>query len=76
MKIPQLIYSLILLIQGPCAGCPAGNPCAPCCSDPMPCGGGPPPGPGFPIDNYIIFLFVAALIYGVYIIKKRQSEFY
>lgn len=49
MKVTLIIYSLIFFIQGPCAGCPSGNPCAGCC----PSCGGPPPSPGFPIDNYI-----------------------
>ena len=73
MNIAPIIFSLILFIQGPCGGCSGGpGPCAPCCA--TGCGGGPPPGPGFPIDNYIIFLFLAALVYGIYIIKKRQSK--
>ena len=37
----------------------------------------PPPGPvpvGLPIDSGIVFLIVAALIYGVYkVIKHKQS---
>ncbi|RZN83885.1 MAG: hypothetical protein EVB11_03965 [Winogradskyella sp.] len=75
MKIASIIYNLILLVQtGPCAGCPSGTPCAPCCFDPMPCGGGPPPPPGFSIDNYIFFLFFAALAFGIYTIKKRQNN--
>ncbi|WP_296319078.1 hypothetical protein [Winogradskyella sp.] len=69
-----MIFNLMLLIQGPCSGCPSGVPCAPCCSDPMPCGGGPPPAPGFPIDNYLLILFFVALIYGVYTIRKRQAQ--
>lgn len=34
----------------------------------------PTPPPGLPIDNGIVFLIVAALIYGVYkVIKHKQS---
>ncbi|WP_132704900.1 hypothetical protein [Winogradskyella wandonensis] len=75
MKIASIIYSLILFIQGPCAGCPSGNPCAPCCSTPSGCGGGPPPPPGFAIDHYIYVLFFAALVLGVYFIRKQQRQF-
>lgn len=33
-----------------------------------------PPPPGLPVDNGIVFLIVAALIYGVYkVIKHKQS---
>ncbi len=33
-----------------------------------------PPPPGLPVDNGIMFLIVAALIYGVYkVIKHKQS---
>ena len=76
MKVASIVYFLILLVQaGPCSGCSSGgSPCAPCCATGT-CGGGPPPGPGFPIDNYTLFLFVAALIYGVYVVKKRQSQY-
>ena len=74
MNISSIIYLLILLIQPPCGGCP-GAPCADCCGPPNTCDdGGPPPGPGFAIDDYIIFLFIVALVYGIYIIKKRQSK--
>ena len=30
--------------------------------------------PGQPIDDYIIFLFIAALVYGLYVIKKMKSK--
>jgi hypothetical protein len=38
-------------------------------------GGGPPPPtgplpPGLPVDNALIFLFVFAIVYGLYKIKK------
>lgn len=35
--------------------------------------GGPPP-PGLPIDNGLILLFVAALIYGIYRILKHSKK--
>ena len=34
----------------------------------------PPPPPGLPIDSSIIFLFVVALIYGVYKSHKASRE--
>jgi len=75
MNIPPIIYSLILFIQlPPCGGCP-GAPCSPCCGPPNTCdSGGPPPPVGEPIDDYIIFLFIAALVYGLYVIKKMKSK--
>ncbi|WP_295832884.1 hypothetical protein [uncultured Winogradskyella sp.] len=57
--------------------CTGANPCCAdgsCCPSPL-CSGGPPPPPGQPIDNYIIFLFAAALIYGIYIIKKGSQNY-
>ena len=56
--------------------CTGANPCCAdgsCCSSPL-CGGPPPP-PGGPIDNYIIFLFIVALVYGIYIIKKGSQNY-
>jgi len=70
MNIASVIYNLIFLIQ-----CSGGAPCClagTCCGDGGPCGGVLPP--GGPIDDYIIFLFIAALVYGLYVIKKRQSK--
>lgn len=73
MKIASIIYSLILMTQAICAGCPNGpGPCAPCCAT-MTCGGPPPP-PGFPIDNYIYALFFVGLVFGAYIINKKQKQ--
>ncbi len=34
----------------------------------------PPPPPGLPIDNGIIVLFVAALIYGAYKVHKISKQ--
>ena len=54
--------------------CSGGAPCCldgTCCDD-GPCGPALPPGTS--IDDYIIFLFIAALVYGLYVIKKRQSK--
>ena len=59
MILPQCSGPLSCCIDGSCCGT------APC--------GGPLP-PGRPIDDYIIFLFIAALVYGLYVIKKRQSK--
>lgn len=39
--------------------------------------GGPPGPPGFPIDDNLIFLFAAAVIYGAYIsfkLLKKKTE--
>lgn len=73
MKIASIIYSLILMVQAICAGCPSGpGPCAPCCATAT-CGGPPPP-PGFPIDSYIYVLFVFALIFGAFVINKRKTQ--
>lgn len=41
---------------------------------PTPEGGVPPPPPGMPIDNGLIVLFVAALIYGIYLIVKHSKN--
>ena len=35
---------------------------------------GPPPPPGLPIDSGIIFLFVAALVYGIYKVNKISKR--
>lgn len=73
-----MIFNFIAVIQAGCGGCPPGgigpNPgpptCLPCCTRPGGCG--PPPPPGFPLDNYIYILFFAALVLGVYIIQKNK----
>jgi len=71
MSFATVIYNFILLIQGPCAGCPDGNPCAPCCDT----GCGPPPPPGLPIDGFVILLLVLGLVLGVYFrIKFLKSK--
>ena len=64
------MFTLTLLAQGPCS-LPSPPPCY---SDTPPCGGGPPPPPGFPIDTYIMIAFIAALIFGVYILRKQQNK--
>ena len=71
MKIASIIFNVLLFIQGPCG---PGRPNPPCCLDTPQCGGGPPSPPGLDIDTYIYFLFFTALVYGVYVINKRNKK--
>lgn len=41
---------------------------------PAPTAKKPPPPPGLDVDNGIVFLFLLAIIFGVYIIYKFQSK--
>tara|TARA_R110002033_G_C3744311_1_gene225456 strand:+ start:377 stop:556 length:180 start_codon:yes stop_codon:yes gene_type:complete len=41
---------------------------------PVPQAKGPPGPPGFPIDDSLIFLFAAAIIYGAYISFKLLKK--
>ena len=71
MNFISMIFNFIAVIQAGCGGCPGPPPgCLPCCTRPGGCG--PPPPPGFPIDNYIYILFFAALVLGVYVIQKNK----
>ena len=75
MGFVSMIFNFIAMVQAGCGGCApdgTGSPpsCLPCCSRPGGCG--PPPPPGFPLDNYIYILFFAALVLGVYIIQKNK----
>ena len=72
MKIASIIFNVFLFIQG--GPCGDGRPNPPCCSNPQPCGGGPPSPPGLDIDTYIYFLFFTAIVYGVYVINKRNKK--
>ena len=74
MTFASIIHSLFVLFQQ-CTDCSGGvgPTCAPCCLNDT-CGAPPPP-PGGPIDNYIIFLFIVTLVYGIYIIKKGSQNY-
>jgi hypothetical protein len=64
---PKNIYlSLLALVLSiySYAGIPGGGPPPPT----------PPPPPGFPIDGGLILLFLIALIYGLYKMKKVVVE--
>ena len=72
MKIALVIFNVLLFMQaGPCGD---GRPNPPCCNNTPPCGGGPPSPPGLDIDTYIYFLFFTAIVYGVYVINKRNKK--
>ena len=73
MTFASIIHSLFVLFQ--CTDCSGGigPTCLPCCLPTNTCGGPPPP-IGAPIDDYIIFLFIVALVYGLYVIKKMKSK--
>ena len=70
MKFASIIYNLFMILPQ-CSGV------FPCCSDGSCCGTsqcGTVLPPGEPIDDDIIFLFIAALVYGLYVIKKMKSK--
>tara|TARA_R110000868_G_scaffold294481_1_gene555039 strand:- start:592 stop:831 length:240 start_codon:yes stop_codon:yes gene_type:complete len=46
----------------------------PASGPPSPTGKGPPPPPGLPIDDSLYILVVVALIYGCYIVTKKQIK--
>jgi hypothetical protein len=43
-------------------------------SPPMPGAKRPPPPPGLPIDENILFLLIIAIVFGIYIICKHQLK--
>ena len=43
-------------------------------SPPAPGDKRPPPPPGLPIDDHILFLLIIAILFGIYIIRKCQLK--
>lgn len=65
-NIPTALFVLLISAVGVAQDVGGG-------SGPPPPQGGPTP-PGLPIDNGLVILFVAAVVYGVYIILKSSKK--
>ena len=67
--VSNKFFTLIIFIYGAFFAI-AGNP-------PVPNPAGkkkPPPPPGLPIDENVIFLLMAVIVFGIYIIYKHQIK--
>ncbi|MES2812138.1 MAG: hypothetical protein V4670_06680 [Bacteroidota bacterium] len=64
-KAPKIINLSLLLITSLMSNICVANPTPP---QPL----GPPVGPGLPIDNGILVLAVAAVLYSLYFFRKRN----